>query len=626
MSKVRASALVSRSTRARAAGAGIPIALAFALAVALVASPALAKPDPSPRSREPQGSKRPVGGSISAHVPRQLIVGFEPSFAEGVRAGALRRTGARLIDRLPVGAALVQLPASMGIRQAMRIYERDPSVAWVVPNMLMHRDEVVPADPLFAEQWALRNVGQPHQIAHPPPATVQGLSDADVDASDAWSTTTGSAAAVIAILDSGVDVAHPDLQGSLWSNVDEIAGNGLDDDGNGYVDDTYGWDFIENDGVPQDAEGHGTLVAGVIAAGMNNGVAGSGVCPGCRLMVLRLESLAQELDAIAYAIDNGADIINASYGWDAFLAPERHAFQAAYGAGVLSVVSAGNEAADNDMLLGDLNEDGVRDAPLFPASFDIPGIVSVAASNDLDRYGYQTDCAIHLRETEPCLFTSLGHDSVDLAAPGVDVLTTSPGGGYDVVDGTSFAAPLVSGVAGLVESAHPEYGPLQLRDAILNAVDHPADLQGGWTATGGRLNAAGALFADPTTTVPLSSGNIAGAARISGTARGRVSYPSNVNDVFKVRLRAGSDYGVRLDVPAGRDYDLYVWKPGTVQIWQIEPGCDGTEPCRWLRAWSIRGRGKPDELTFRAGRSGMYYIQVSSWFSTGGYRLEVVRL
>ena len=604
--------------------------LAATVASALVIQPVLAQPShESPQSLSNiEQPKRSSGPGSSSYVKGQLIVGFKPSATERDRSGLLRRTSARVVDRIPrFGATLVTIPPSLDVLRAMKAYERDPSVAWAIPNLLTHRDEVVPTDPLFTEQWGLRNDGQPHQIADPPPATVQGLSEADIDASDAWSTTTGSSETVIAIIDTGIEATNPDLSTSLWSNVDELSGNGLDDDGNGYVDDTYGWDFIENDAVPQDTEGHGTEVAGVIAATMNNAIDGSGVCPECRLMILRARNVGQELNAIAYAIDNDADIINASFtSADVFLAPEWLAYLAAYKAGVLSVVAAGNEAGNNDMAIPDLSYSKLADAPLFPASYDIPGILSVAASNDQDRYGHATGCAIQLQKTNPCFFTNFGHDSVDLAAPGVDILTTSPPSSHAVVNGTSFSAPMVAGVAGLVKSVHPEYGVLQLRNAVLNAVDHPADLAGGWTATSGRVNAASALATSPTTRVRLSMGNIATAARISGIGRGRVSYPSNVNDVFKVRLRRGVHYGVVLEVPARHDYDLYVWKPGTVQIWQVEPGCDWVGPCRWLQEAGTRGKGKREGLAFRARKSGTYYLQVTSWFSSGRYRLLVGRL
>jgi len=603
--------------------------LGATVASALLTQPVLARPrhepaQPVSNREQPKRSNEP--GS-SSYAKGQLIVGFKPSATERDRSDLLRRTSARAVDRIPrFGATLVKIPPTLDVVRAMNAYERDSSVAWAVPNLLTHRDEVVPTDPLFTEQWGLRNDGQQHQIADPPPPTVQGLSDADIDASDAWSTTPGSSETVIAIIDSGIEAAHPDLSMSPWSNVDEIAGNGLDDDGNGYVDDAYGWDFIEDDNLPQDSVGHGTEVAGVIGAAMNNGVGGSGVCPGCRLMILREKFVFQELAAIAYAIDNGADIISFSSTGDMFLLPEWLAFQAAYKAGVLSVVAAGNEAGNNDMAIPDLSNSKLADAPLFPASYDSPGILSVAASNDQDQYGYATGCALQLQKANSCFFTNFGHDSVDLAAPGVDVLTTSPPGSYMVVDGTSFSAPMVAGVAGLVKSVHPEYSAVQLRNAVLNAVDHPADLAGGWTATSGRVNAATALAATPPTTVPLSRGNIAGAARISGIARGRVSYPSNVNDVLKVRLRRGLDYGVVLDVPARQDFDLYVWKPGTVQIWQVEPGCDWVGPCRWLQEAGTRGKGQPEGLAFRARKSGTYFFQVTSFFSTGRYRLLVGRL
>src|SRR6266540_3941642 len=362
--------------------------LAATVASALVTQTVLAQPRHEPAksvSNIEQPKKRSREPASSSYAKGRLIVGFEPSATERDRSGLLRRASARVVDRIPrFGATLVKIPPSMDVLRAMNDYERDPSVAWAVPNLLTHRDEVVPTDPLFTEQWGLRNDGQPHQIADPPPDTVQGLSDADIDASDGW------------------------------SNLDELPGNGLDDDGNGYVDDTYGWDFVENDNVPQDPQGHGTEVAGVTGAAMNNGVGGSGVCPGCRLMILRVKFVFQELAAIAYAIDNDADIINFSATGDVFVLPEWLAFQAAYKAGVLSVVAAGNEAGNNDMALPDFSNTKLADAPLFPASYDIPGILSVAASNDQDQYGYATGCALQVQKINPCFFTNFGHDSVDL--------------------------------------------------------------------------------------------------------------------------------------------------------------------------------------------------------------------
>jgi subtilisin family serine protease len=579
------------------------------------------------RRAVPQSQPREHGKAVksAAHgefEPGEVLVGFGRSASTQSRANAMQTVDARPQGEVELfGATLMSLPSEVTIAEAMTVLSRQPGVKWVVPNMKAQFDEVIPTDPLFAEQWGLTNVGQTHAIADPPPPSVEGLSDADIDASDAWSTTTGSAETVIAVIDSGIDATHPELASSLWTNPDETPGNGIDDDGNGYVDDVYGWDFIENDATPQDSEGHGTFVAGVIAAAQSNSIGGTGVCPGCRIMALRERNLAQELSSISYAIENGADIINASYGYDVFLQPEWKAFAVAYRKGILSVVSAGNSAGNNDMALGDFDHDGQYDAPSFPASFDLPGIVSVAASNDHDEYGFATGCYIATR-SDACSFTSFGHDSVDVAAPGVDITSTTPGGNYATEDGTSFSAPMVAGVAGLVKSLHPTLSPLQLRNAVLNSVNRPASLAGGWTATSGRVNAASALVAPTGTAVLLSSGNVLTAKVTRGRSNGSLSYPRNVNDVYKARLRRGISYGILLDVPAGRDFDLYVWKPGTVQIWQFEPSCNGRGGCQSLLVSSARGEGKDELVTFRARRTGTYYFQVTSYFSTGKYRLS----
>ena len=156
------------------------------------------------------------------------------------------------------------------------------------PNWIYEPLEVIPNDPAFDDQWGLSNTGQIHAIADPPPASSQGVADADADVSDAWSVTQGSPETVIAILDTGVDLSHPDLSPNLWVNTGETAANGIDDDGNGYVDDIDGYDFLRNDPSPQDnAVGHGSHVAGIAAAAANNAIGGAGVCPACKLMILR---------------------------------------------------------------------------------------------------------------------------------------------------------------------------------------------------------------------------------------------------------------------------------------------------------------------------------------------------
>jgi subtilisin family serine protease len=445
----------------------------------------------------------------------------------------------------------------------------------------------------------------------------------------------GSPDTVIAVIDSGVDLTHPDLAPSLWVNADEVPGNGLDDDLNGYPDDVWGWDFEEDDPVPQDLDGHGTHVAGIIAAAANNGVGGAGVCPGCRVMVLKSAlDIASVLAAIEYAVQNGADIINMSFGGPCFSLGLGKAIAWAGVNGLLAVVAAGNAFGDNDLRIPKDDRCARRISPDYPASYDLPNIISVAASNAVDEYGYRTGCALQSGDPSKCAFSNFGHESVDLAAPGVDILSTFPPGTYYVDDGTSMAAPYVAGVAGLVKSAHPTYGPLEIKNAILNSVDRPDGLRylylgptdvfpGSFTLTDGRVNALRALSASPATLIPRSDGNVSGARPMRAVVRGRVGWPEDVNDVYRKRLVRGRAYGVLLDVPRGQDFDLYVWKPGTLEIWQCS--AKGLTPCMLARS-GTRGTGKDEVFVFRPEKTGTYYFHVSSWFSRGRYALVVVPL
>lgn len=588
-----------------------------------------------PPLRLPYARKGRPRLEAGAWVPGQLVVAFRRDTSRVEAARLHRAVGARVVRRLPaLRFELLRLPPGLSVRAAVARYRRDPAVLAAEPNVRRHWLQAVPTDPRFGEQWGLHNVGQPHGLSDPPPETVEGALDADVDAPEAWAVTTGSPETVIAVIDSGVDLSHPDLAGSLWVNADEVPGNGLDDDLNGFPDDVNGWDFEEEDPVPQDEVGHGTHVAGIVAAAAGNGVGGIGVCPGCRLMVLKMAwDLATELAAIEYAVGNGADVLNLSFGSASFSVLERLALAWAGSRGVLAVAAAGNEFGDNDMALDlDVDGDGVPDCcPAYPASYDLPTLIAVAASNDLDEYGYETGCAVQTQDPAGCSFTNLGHESVDLAAPGVDVLSTYPPGDYRYLNGTSMAAPFVAGVAGLVKSAHPEYGPVELRNAILNGVDRPAGLgyvyvqgtqpfPGSFTLTDGRLNAARALSAPTTAPTGRSDGNISGARLLRAAVRGSVRWPEDVNDVYRRRLLAGRAYTFRLDVPRGRDFDLYLWKPGTLEIWQC--WAPGLSPCQLARS-GTRGPGRDEAFVFRPRRTGTYYVHVSSWFSRGSYRLSV---
>lgn len=574
----------------------------------------------------PQSGQRPAskaGGAIHsaipAHVPHEILV----ESTNGTNFDEVRKATRGSVRTMPstgFPVGLVDLPKTTSIVSAAARVAKLPNIRYAEPNSISEPDQVIPNDPLFPDEWGLQNTGQDHPIWDPPPTSVSGLSGADGSVSEAWSVTEGSPETVIAVLDSGVDLSHPDLTANLWTNSGEIAGNGIDDDGNGFVDDINGYDFYSNDPVPDDENGHGTHLAGIIAAAVNNGVGGAGVCPSCRIMAVRAGAPdgslpeAAILNGLVYAVTNGADIVNMSFGEHVWSGIERDAIAWAGKNGVLVVAAAGNEAFDNDSLVWLRSG---PNPPSYPASYDLPNIISVAASNDLDQYGYLTGCSLQ-GGGRGCFFTNWGGTSTDLAAPGVDIESTYPPSSYMVEDGTSMAAPFVSGVAGLVLSLHPSYSPSQVRAAILNSADHPSPLSGGFTATSGRVNASGALNASPSGSWVGGDGTMEGAQTINYKKTGTLSIPSDENDIYRANLRRGKRYAAFLAVPNRADFDLYVWKPGSTDTWPVGLGCRFS--CQ-SQGMSIHGTGRNEYVEFTAKRSGTYYFHVTDFRGAGRYAL-----
>ena len=595
----------------------------------------------------------------------RVLVEFRRSVARSRAQRMIAAAGASIQQRIRgFGIDVVELGSGLGVAEAVARFSASPFVRAVQPDWLLS-PQIVPGDARFGEQWGLRNIGQLHPLAPGPGnhASARGTLDADVDASKAWDVQDGAPRTVIAILDSGVDVGHPDLAPNLWVNNDPPGGG--DEDGNGYPDDVNGWDFAEDDpGLLEENAGiagadHGTHVAGIAAASSDGSAGIVGACPQCGIMVLKIMEpvdtdgfpgadtmvgfQSAELEALAYARKEGADVVNASFGtlgsmtWSGL---ERRAYGRLIRAGGLPVVAAGNWNGDNDMsLLLDFDRNGSIDslAPSYPATYDLNALVSVAASNHRDQYGFNTACAIERGGGRwPCTFTNWGHDSVDLAAPGVDIVSTVPGQGYKVFNGTSMAAPLVAGVAGLIKSQHPLWGPLKIRNALFNSVDKPRSLRtlraipgravtgGGLTRTNGRINARRALSASPANRYKRTDSSILRAHRLERKARGWLWWPRDVNDVYRKRLLKGRRYTVTLRGAPGRNLDLYVYKPGTKEIWQFEVAClSGPRACKLqLQRTSSRAT---ERARFRAGRSGFYYFQVSSYFARGSYSLRVRR-
>jgi len=519
-------------------------------------------------------------------VPGEVLVTFEPQVARATRSAAVTRSveGAELDAKVTPTVAVVEVPTGTNVQAAAARLHRDPTVAWAEPNWY-RQPLVLPNDPALGLQW--------------------GLTKANV--TSAWDTEAGDEGTVIAIIDTGVDADHPDLVGNLWTN-DETPGNGVDDDGNGYEDDIYGWDFLQNDATPQDVDDHGTHVAGIAAAEWDNGQGGSGVCPECSLMILRAGNGAgfasgDVVEAVRYAADNGADVINLSIGGPQWGKAERNALKYAIGKGSLIVAAAGNEDRNNDTI--DYSP-GFPYGPSYPASYDLPGVISVAASTVGDGYAG---------------FSNVGRYSVDLAAPGAGIYSTVPNDTYATFNGTSMSSPFVAGLAGLLRAANPSMTPVQTKNAILNGIDKPG-LKSGRSLTNGRVNAFDSISApDTSNATPKHDGVMSGAVSIGFKKSGKVSVPADHNDIYKKRLRKGKVYAALLKVPASRDFDLFVWKPGTQDTFPTTYGCGGFS-C-FLRGVSTNGKGADEYVRFKATKAGVYYFHVNAFKGGGKYTLLV---
>jgi subtilisin family serine protease len=322
----------------------------------------------------------------------ELLVQYKTG-RPGIRRAALE-SSARAIRSQAIGSSRVHrvvLESGASLDQALSVYRKDPDVEFAEPNYLV-RPQVSPGDFYYQRQWGLHNSGQKVN-------GISGKAGADLDAPAAWDISTGSETILVAVIDTGCDLNHPDLAANIWTNPGEIPGNGIDDDGNHYIDDIHGWDFSDQDNDPQDASGHGTHVAGIIGAEGDNENGVAGMAWRVQIMPLRFMNAFEEgtisdaIQAIDYALAMGARIINCSWGGSGYSRALQNVIS---NADALFICAAGNNAQDTD------------DHPFYPAALGEDNIISVAASDAADQLAG---------------FSNFGPGTVDVAAPGCGIFS-----------------------------------------------------------------------------------------------------------------------------------------------------------------------------------------------------------
>jgi subtilisin family serine protease len=448
-----------------------------------------------------------------AFAPDRVLV----SVADGAAAPA-KPPFAEAVTPLGLGVYRVDLLPFASVADAVGFYTAQPDVASAEPDRVLALN-ATPNDPAIPSQYGLSITNTPA----------------------AWTRSTGTGSTVVAVIDTGVDYTHPDLAANMWRNPREVPGNGVDDDGNGFADDVYGYDFVNNDADPMDDDRHGTHVAGILGMVGGNGVGGSGVNPAAKVMALKFIAgggtgyTSDAVRALSYAIANGAKVANASWGGATFDSTLASAIGRARTAGMVFVASAGNDGGNNDLV------------PFYPANYGATAdnVVAVAATDSADRFAS---------------YSNQGAKTVTLAAPGTGVYSTLPNNRYGTLSGTSMAAPFVSGAIALLWDANPALTYQQVIAKLKASVDPLASLAGK-TVTGGRLNVARMLDAavppvvPPPVSPPPATTRETDGARVTAHAFAGTAPQSfdRVRVTFNEKINAGSftPADVRLVGPAG---------------------------------------------------------------------------
>lgn len=407
-------------------------------------------------------------------IPGNILVRFKTNAPQSVVQQVLGLSKSSMVRSYSLIPGLAHVRTTQRSEQAIATLSANPWVELAEPDYVVQK-LATPNDPYFGRQWGLHNIGQTVN-------SVAGTPDADIDMPEAWNVTTGNPSMVIAVIDTGTQWGHPDLAANIWTNTEEIPDNGIDDDGNGFVDDVRGWDFFDDDNNPDDEDGHGTHTAGTIAAEGNNGIGVTGVTWNCKIMPLRFigpngGSTSDAIAALNYAVAKGVKVSNNSWGGGGYSSLMYDAIRRAAAAGHIFVAAAGNSSQNTDS------------TPSYPASYNLDNILSVAATDNLDGLAS---------------FSNYGMTTVDLGAPGVNIASTYMGGGYAWLSGTSMAAPHVAGVVALVYQQNPGFTYTQVINRILST-PRPVPSLLNKTRTGGVLNAVAALDGNMPPTVQILS-------------------------------------------------------------------------------------------------------------------------
>lgn len=424
---------------------------------------------------------------------------------------------------------VVERPTFENVDYALLSLSNNPLVEYVEPNYLYHLT-TIPNDTLFGNLWGLKNIGQKDSQKR------IGVPGIDIGAVEAWQISTGRSDVVVAVIDTGINYNHPDLKENIWTNQAELNGKpGVDDDGNGYIDDIHGYSFEagKEKGDANDDVGHGSHCAGIIGAKGNNGQGIVGVNWDVKIMALKFIGESGEgsseaaIKAIDYAVKNGAKVINASWGGGDESKALLEAIERANKAGVLFVAAAGNDKSDNDA------------KPFFPASYPVNNIISVAAVDNQGRLA---------------VFSNYGKKSVHVGAPGLNILSIT---NKDLVSasGTSMAAPFVTGIAALILANEPTLTAQEIKDRIINTTKPISGLQGK-TVNRGLVNAYNALTNTLTTDKSEDPSNWTQT----------YTFPTMISSAHPYLNKTSQKFNVA--VPGAKQFSLYFPKIS------LEPGFD----------------------------------------------------